>query len=34
MEKQYKIRPLVVTKYNLRKGDMTNRLFYGETFWQ
>ncbi len=33
MEKQYKIRPLVVSKYNLRRGDMTNRLFYGETYW-
>lgn len=33
MEKQYKIKPLVISKYNLRKGDMTNRLFYGETYW-
>ncbi len=33
MEKQYKIKPLVVSKYNLRRGDMTNRLFYGETYW-
>jgi len=27
MERQYKIKPLVVSKYNLRKGDMANRLF-------
>lgn len=33
MEKQYKIKPLIISKYNLRKGDMTYRLFYGETYW-
>jgi len=33
MEKQYTIKPLVISKYNLRKGDMVNRLFYGETYW-
>jgi len=33
MEQQYTIRPLVISKFNLRKGDMANRLFYGETSW-
>ena len=33
MERHYRIKPLVISKYNLRKGDMTYRLFYGETYW-
>lgn len=33
MERHYKIKPLIITKFNLRKGDMVNRLFYGETYW-
>ena len=33
MQRHYKIKPLIVSKYNLRKGDMVNRLFYGETYW-
>jgi N-acyl homoserine lactone hydrolase len=33
MEKQYRIMPLLVSKSNLKKGDMVNRLFYGETYW-
>ena len=32
-EMQYTIRPLIISKYNLKKGDMTHRLFYGERYW-
>lgn len=33
MAKQYTIRPLVISKFNLKKGDVIHRLFYGETYW-